>query len=77
MTHKEYLDAIKLAEKYSKAYYDADAPLVPDEEYDRLTQSIKAYEAEHPEDIVAESACWRNRRAGGENPAQGAAPEPE
>ena len=55
MTHKEYLDAIKLAEKYSKAYYDADAPLVPDEEYDRLTQSIKAYEAEHPEDIVAES----------------------
>ena len=55
MTHKEYLEAIKLADKYSKAYYNADAPLVQDEEYDRLTQAIKAYEAEHPEDVTEAS----------------------
>ena len=61
MTHKEYLDAIKLAEKYSKAYYDADAPLVPDEEYDRLTQSIKAYEAE-PSSATFPVSCMAQSR---------------
>ena len=39
----------------SVAYYDNDAPLVSDFEYDRMNNELKRMEAEHPEWIRADS----------------------
>ena len=39
----------------STAYYDNDAPLVSDFEYDRMNNTLKAMEAEHPEWIRPDS----------------------
>ena len=33
---KEYLQTIKLIQKYNKQYYDKDKPIVSDQEYDLL-----------------------------------------
>ena len=39
-TTKDYLDKIKLLEKYNKNYYDKDNPIVSDQEYDFLKRNI-------------------------------------
>ena len=54
-TKTEYQALVRKAQELSDAYYNQDAPLVSDYEYDQLTQSIKAIEAEHPEWLDANS----------------------
>ena len=39
-TIKDYLDKIKLLEKYNKSYYDKDSPIVSDQKYDFLKKNI-------------------------------------
>jgi len=39
----------KIIEKYNKAYYEHDAPLVPDSEYDALIQELRALEGNMPD----------------------------
>ena len=34
---------------HNRAYYEQDAPTIPDDEYDRLVRELRALEAEHPE----------------------------
>lgn len=45
--------------RYDYAYYVADAPLVPDAEYDRLFRELLALEAAHPELIGPDSPTQR------------------
>ena len=42
-------------EKNSRLYYDLDAPVISDYEYDMMMQRLKQLEAEHPELITADS----------------------
>lgn len=41
--------------EYADAYYNHDAPIVTDEEYDALMRRLRQMEAEHPELITADS----------------------
>jgi DNA ligase (NAD+) len=49
----------QLVERYNRAYYEQDAPLVPDAEYDRLFRELQAIEAEHPELQAPDSPTLR------------------
>ena len=40
LINKEYLDKIKLLEKYNRYYYDKDKPAVTDQDYDSLKKNI-------------------------------------
>lgn len=55
MNAKEYQKSVMLAQKASAAYYDDDAPIMEDPEFDTLMQKLKAYEAEHPDQIAPDS----------------------
>lgn len=44
MSEKEYLQKVALANEWMRAYYEKDAPLASDEEYDRLIRELKAFE---------------------------------
>ncbi len=44
---KNYLNKIKLIEKYNKFYYDKDAPIIPDHEYDKLKKEILELEIKY------------------------------
>ncbi|MGV6475605.1 NAD-dependent DNA ligase LigA [Azotobacter vinelandii] len=50
-------------DEHNYRYYVLDAPSVPDAEYDRLFNELKALEAEHPELVTPESPT---QRVGGE-----------
>jgi DNA ligase (NAD+) len=50
-------------DQHNYRYYVLDEPSVPDAEYDRLFNELKALEAEHPELVTAESPT---QRVGGE-----------
>jgi len=63
MTEKEYKKSIELLNKWAKAYYTEDNPLVTDEEYDKLYKEVEAFEREHPELIDKNSPT---QRVGGE-----------
>ncbi|MBZ7980664.1 NAD-dependent DNA ligase LigA [Campylobacter sp. RM12642] len=52
---KEYLENIKLANKWAKAYYLGENPLASDAEYDALMKKIKDYESLNPNDISPDS----------------------
>jgi DNA ligase (NAD+) len=52
-----------LIERYARAYYTHDAPLVSDEEYDALLRELMALEAEHPELAAPDSPT---QKVGGE-----------
>ena len=45
----------EILEYNSKLYYDLDAPVMPDYEYDRLMRELEDLEAAHPEEITPES----------------------
>ena len=45
----------EILEYNSKLYYDLDAPVMPDYEYDRLLRELEDLEAEHPEEITPDS----------------------
>lgn len=52
---KEYNELVETLLKLSVAYYDNDAPLVSDFEYDRMNNRLKKLESEHPEWIRPDS----------------------
>ena len=57
--YDKYVGELK---KWAHAYYTLDAPLVPDDEYDRLYKAVVEFEKKHP-DLVAEDSP--TRRVGG------------
>lgn len=59
MTANEYENAIKTLNEWARAYYTMDAPLVTDDEYDRVYRSVKAYEAANPQGISPNSPTQR------------------
>ena len=44
---KNYLDRVKLIEKYNKSYYDKDDPIISDHEYDDLKKEILTLEIKY------------------------------
>lgn len=46
-------------ERYSRLYYDKDAPAVSDYEYDALMQELKTLEGEYPQLVTADSPTQR------------------
>jgi len=59
MTEQEYKQSIKILNEWAKAYYTADAPLVTDDEYDRLYRDVKVFEAKNPDSIDPSSPTQR------------------
>lgn len=59
MNHSEYLDKVKLLNRYAYYYYVVDDPITTDDVYDRLYHQVLAYEANHPEEVVADSPTQR------------------
>ncbi|EAJ5701758.1 DNA ligase, NAD-dependent [Campylobacter lari subsp. concheus] len=55
MTYQEYLEKVKLAKEWMRAYYEDDEPLASDEEYDKLIRELKAFETLHQEKISKDS----------------------
>ncbi|MGO5000070.1 NAD-dependent DNA ligase LigA [Oceanisphaera sp. W20_SRM_FM3] len=53
--HSQVLALRKLLERYNQQYYVADAPSVPDAEYDRVMRELIALEQAHPELLDADS----------------------
>lgn len=58
-SHKEYIELRQKLEHYAKLYYEDDAPVVSDYEYDMLMQRYREIEAEHPEFVTADSISQR------------------
>ena len=58
-SNKDYLEKVELLNRYARAYYVDDAPLVPDYEYDRLYLELETYEQAHPDEVVPYSPTLR------------------
>ena len=56
---KEILKLRQELEHYAKLYYEDDAPVISDYEYDMLMQKLRALEEEHPELVTADSISQR------------------
>ncbi|WP_025729964.1 NAD-dependent DNA ligase LigA [Atopobacter phocae] len=63
MTEQEYIARVKQLNEYRHAYYDLDAPIISDHEYDALYQELLLIEQAHPEWIVNDSPT---QQVGGE-----------
>ncbi|MEW6420752.1 MAG: NAD-dependent DNA ligase LigA [Deinococcota bacterium] len=48
-TLEHYLALRAEVERHNRAYYELDAPEIPDDEYDRLVRELRTIEAAHPE----------------------------
>lgn len=59
MSEQEYKIAVKQLNEWAMAYYTMDAPLVTDDEYDRLYREVKVYEAKNPSGIDSNSPTQR------------------
>ncbi|QSX35882.1 NAD-dependent DNA ligase LigA [Shewanella sedimentimangrovi] len=59
----EILSLTDTLNRHNHSYYNLDAPTIPDAEYDRLMQRLKALEAEHPQWQQPDSPT---QRVGGE-----------
>ncbi len=55
MTHEEYLELQRVIDGHMDRYYNQDAPVISDYEYDQLMLQLKAAEKEHPEWITGNS----------------------
>ncbi|MBK1992014.1 NAD-dependent DNA ligase LigA [Campylobacter sp. 2018MI35] len=55
MTKEEYLEKVKLANLWMRAYYEKDEPLASDEEYDTLIKELKKFEKENPDLLLKDS----------------------
>jgi len=55
ISYDRYLTHIDLLNTYAKAYYEQDAPLVSDYEYDQLYKEIREFEAANPLLIITNS----------------------
>ena len=60
MNLKEYLELVAQLNKYAKAYYEDNDPIITDYEYDMLMQKIKKYEAENPKNISKDSLTQKS-----------------
>ncbi|PIC72263.1 NAD-dependent DNA ligase LigA [Sporosarcina sp. P17b] len=56
---KRVAELNKLLHEYGRAYYDLDAPIVPDSEYDKKMQELLAIEEAHPDLIYPDSPTQR------------------
>lgn len=56
---KEILKLRQELEHYAKLYYEDDAPVISDYEYDMLMQRLRALENEHPELVTPDSISQR------------------
>ena len=55
ISSKEYYNSLcAKAKEWSAAYYEQDAPVVTDEEYDSVMHEIRDIEAAHPEFVTAD-----------------------
>lgn len=63
MTHEAYLALVKEIERHNYLYYEKDAPIVSDDEFDSLMQQLRAAETEHPEWVTPDSP---SQHVGGE-----------
>ena len=54
-TKEEYIVLVNKVKEFAAAYYDNDAPLISDREYDNLMQEIKAIESAHPDWVLKDS----------------------
>lgn len=52
---EHYNNLCTKAKEWSAAYYEQDAPVVTDEEYDSVMHEIRDIEAVHPEFVTADS----------------------
>lgn len=60
MSDSERIGALRAEiEKHAYQYYVLDAPLIPDDEYDRLFRELQALELAHPELMTADSPTQR------------------
>lgn len=59
MTKEQYLEVIKLLNKWAHDYYVLDNPSASDEEYDKLYHEVLDYERENPNDISPLSPTLR------------------
>ncbi len=55
MTHREYQELQQTILEHMDRYYNQDAPVISDYEYDQLMLQLKAAEGEHPEWIAPDS----------------------
>ncbi len=55
MSEKEYLQSVALANEWMRAYYEKDAPLASDEEYDALIRRLREFESANPSLVSANS----------------------
>ena len=58
-TLEEYRTLVDTLNRYSKAYYVDDNPLVPDAEYDRLYRELELIESQDPSIIAKDSPTHR------------------
>ncbi|MDO5045966.1 NAD-dependent DNA ligase LigA [Campylobacter sp.] len=63
MDKKEYLKSVDLLNLWAKAYYENDAPIATDEEYDELYHRVLEFERANPAEI---SMFSPTKRVGGE-----------
>lgn len=49
---QQQIDELRVTLRHHEYLYHVDAPEIPDAEYDRLMNKLKALEAEHPELIT-------------------------
>ncbi|PID04595.1 MULTISPECIES: NAD-dependent DNA ligase LigA [unclassified Sporosarcina] len=56
---KRVAELNKTLHEYGRAYYDLDAPIVPDSEYDEKMKELLAIEEEHPDLIYPDSPTQR------------------
>lgn len=63
MDKKEYLKSVDLLNLWAKAYYEDDAPIATDEEYDELYHRVLEFERANPSEI---SMFSPTKRVGGE-----------
>ena len=59
MTVETYKADVALLNKYAYHYYVLDNPIASDEEYDKLYREVEAFEAAHPEAVLADSPTQR------------------
>ena len=59
MQQSEYRRLVDQLNHYSRLYYTLDDPAIEDDEYDRLMQTLKQTESEHPEWIASDSPTQR------------------
>ncbi|MGB9670970.1 MAG: NAD-dependent DNA ligase LigA [Halothiobacillaceae bacterium] len=57
--HQRLLELRREIARYDHAYYELNAPIIPDAEYDRLMRELLEIEADHPEWVTPDSPSQR------------------